>query len=144
MNFTKFLIESDLNDIKNTLSKVPAKHAALLKGYKFIFEKGNCLRGDSEHIGCIDEKKKTVTIAAPWNYGREFTLLHELAHAVWKYFVNEDQQKEWSKIVKKTNLAKKDTQNIEELMCHAYANFYCKNNINKYYYTSWEKFIKNL
>jgi hypothetical protein len=142
MNFTQFLIESDLNDVKNTLAKVPKKHAALLKGYKFIFEKGNSLKGDSEHIGCIDEKKKTVTIAAPWNYGREFTLLHELAHAVWKYFVSEEKRKEWMQIIKKTK--NKQNQGGEELFSMSYACTYAKHKIEIHNHPEWEKFIKNL
>jgi len=145
MTFKQFLTESEdsyKSEIKQTISKLPAKHAALIKGFKFNFKGGNTLPNDNEHVGCIDTKAKTVTIASPWNYGREFTLLHELAHLVWATLEKPIQDK-WAKVVKKT---KEDhqNQNPEELFCHAYANTYAKNKIVIHDHEQWEKFIKGL
>lgn len=142
MNFKEFLIESDQTDVKKTLGKLPRKHRDLFNGYKFVFQGGNGLKGDPEHVGFIDEKKKIVTIAAPYNYGREFTILHEVGHAVWKYFVDEEMKKQWSEIVKRTK--NKQNQGIEELFCMAYANTYAKNKIVIHDHPEWDKFIKNL
>jgi hypothetical protein len=142
MNFKSFLIESYMSDVRKTLGKLPKKHSALLKGYKFKFEDGNELKGDGEHIGFIDEDKKLVTIASPWNYGREFTLLHEIGHAVWKYFVNDKLRKKWTSIVEKTK--HKQSQGAEELFSMAYASAYVKNKIEIHCHPEWESFIKNL
>ena len=141
MNFKEFLIESEMTDVRKTLGKIPKVHKALLHGYKYKFEKGNTLDGD--HVGEIDEKNKTVSLAAPWNYGREFTFLHELAHAVWKNYCSAQLRKEWSKIVKDTK-APHQHQGDEELFCMAYATTYAKNKIVIHSHPEWEKFIKRL
>ena len=142
MNFKRFLIESHMSDVRKTLGKLPKKHSALLKGYKFKFENGNELKGDNEHIGFIDEDNKVVTISAPYNYGREFTLLHEIGHAVWKYFVIENLRKKWISIVEKTK--HKQSQGAEELFSMAYANAYVKNKIEIHFHPEWETFIRKL
>jgi len=144
MNFKEFIIESYVSDIKKTLAKLPKKHAIIFRGYKYKFEGGNELKGDSKHIGFIDEEKKTVTIAAPYNYGREFTFLHEVGHAVWKYLVDDKKQEQWAKIVKKTNLKKEDKQPVEELFCMAYGATYAKRPPADYAYDEWIKFVKNI
>jgi hypothetical protein len=111
----------------------------LIKDYKFKFQSGNGLDGDPDHIGSIDEKNKKITIASPWNYGREYALLHEIGHLIWKYLVSEKSKDKWSKIVKNTK--NKQNQGIEELFCMAYANTYAKNKIEIHNHTKWEKFI---
>lgn len=136
MKFKEYSEMSDncKKDIEKTLKKVPREHAKLIKDYKIIFEPLNALKNDKNHIGLIDEKNKTITIAAPWNYSREFTLLHELGHAVWKYFVTDQNKEKWKillKDVKEKN--KKDlNQNEEEIFCMIYAQIYAKNKLEKY------------
>jgi hypothetical protein len=144
MNFKIFLENSEnySADVKETFKKLPRKHFSLIKDYKVEFEPNNTLEGDSGHIGFIDEEKKQIKIAAPWNYGREFTLLHEVGHAVWKYLVNQKKRKEWNEIVKQTK--DKQKQNDEELFCMAYANYYAKHKIEIHNHENWNKFIKNI
>src|SRR5581483_5670351 len=101
--FRRFFEVSELQkNLRDTMNKVPASHRKLIRGYSFHWQAGNTLKGDDEHVGIIDPKKKSVTIAAPWNYGREFTLLHELGHLVWAFFVNKKLRDEWAGIVKQT------------------------------------------
>jgi len=137
-----FLHENHNNDIEKTLNKLPKKHLKLIKKYKFEFQPNNTLKGDSDHIGFIDEEKGKIKIAAPWNYGREFTLLHEIGHAIWKYLVSKQKRKEWSKIIKKTK--NKQKQNDEELFCMAYANYYSKHKIEIHNHDSWNNFIEKV
>lgn len=141
MEFRLFIEQSEsyMTDVRKTLRKLPKKHRALIRGYKFKFEPDNTLKNDSEHIGFIDEEKKVIRIASPWNYGREYTLLHEIGHAVWKYVMNEKLKKKWGKIVKTTK--DKQNQGIEELFSMAYANCYAKNKIEIHSHKKWEKFI---
>ena len=148
MNF-KFFLESDQSykkDTKSTLNKIPKKHSGLIKDYKIIFEPDNTLKNDEDHIGFIDEEKKTITIASPWHYGREYTLLHEIAHAVWKYLINEKMRNEWSKAVKKEKKIDKEglDQNVEELFCMTYAQYYCKNKMLKFEHPNLIKFIDKI
>jgi hypothetical protein len=148
MRFSEYLnehSESD-KDVKRTLGKLPSKHAGLVRGYKVVFQPSNSLKGDEKHIGVIDEKKKTITISSPWHYGREYTFLHEVGHAVWKYLVDEDKKAEWKKIlgvVKKNN--KKDlNQNDEEIFCMTYAQYYSKNKMKKYDHDRLVDFVSKL
>lgn len=129
-------------DVRKTLKKVPVKHRNLIKGYSFHWEPGNTLKRDKDHIGIINPMRKTVTIAAPWNYGREFTLLHELGHKVWEFLTTPELRKKWSDIVQHTKHKMK--QNEEELFCMAYANHYAKNKISIHDHPEWDKFIKSL
>jgi Zn-dependent peptidase ImmA (M78 family) len=141
MNFKIFLENTEISsDIKKTLSKLPKNHYNLIKDYKIEFQPNNTLQGDSGYIGFIDEEKKKIVIASPWNYGKEFTLLHEIGHAVWKYIVNKEDKKEWKEIAKNTK--QKQKQNNEELFCMAYANYYAKNKIEIHNHEKWNKFIK--
>ena len=127
-------------DINDTLKKIPKVHAALVKGYKYKFEPNNTLDGD--HVGEIDSSKKTIRVAAPWNYGRQYAFLHEIAHQVWDNIVDDDRKKTWQGIVKKTK--HKQNQSAEELFCMAYADFYAKNKIEIHLHPTWAKFIKSL
>ena len=142
MEFRQF-IENYEQDIKETLSKLPKKHQNLVRGYKFKFQPGNTLKGDNDHIGVTDEEKKAITIAAPWNYGREFTFLHEVGHKIWEG-LSPEQQNKWTDIVKKTKMKKQDRQNAEELFSMSYANHYAKHKHVMFTYPEWEKFIKSI
>jgi len=143
MNFKEFLEQADSHekDVKKSLAKLPKKHAGLVKGYKFKFISANTLK-DGENIGFIDEEKKTITIAAPWNYGREFTFLHEVGHAVWKYLVDAKQKKEWVGIVKNTK--NKQDQNTEELWCMSYANHFANHKDVIHNHKTWDDFVKKI
>jgi hypothetical protein len=142
MEFKQF-IESQESDIEATLAKIPKKHKALVKGYKFKFQDGNTLKGDDGHVGVTDKDKKTITICAPYFYGRENVILHEIAHQIWEK-LSEKQHKKWAKIAKSTNMKKQDRQNPEELFCMAYSNEYAKHKHVVFDYPEWSKFIKSL
>lgn len=148
MRFKQYIFKSKEaeKDIRKTLGRIPEEHAALVKGYKFVFHSSNCLRGDGEHVGLIDEKNKTIKIASPWNFGREYTLLHEVGHAVWKYIVSEEKKDKWNAILKQTKKKnKKDlNQNYEEIFCMIYAQTYAKNKLKKYDHEDLVSFIKEL
>ena len=141
MNFKQFFHETSEydQDLKDTLSKLPAAHRKFVKGYDFDFQSTNTLKNDKGHIGIIDPKKNKITVSAPWNYGREFALLHEIAHLIWE-LLDKDTQKEWSAIVKRTK--EKQNQSAEELFCMAYANTYANNKITIHDHPEWERFIK--
>ncbi len=140
MNFRQFFLEAEEEE-KNVvamLKKLPKQHKALVKGFKFRYVPGNTLKGDEEHIGVIDKDK--ITVASPWNYGREFTTLHEIAHMVWEKLMTPELKKAWSKVVKRN--PRRQKQNDEELFCMAYACTYAKHKILVHYCPAWEDFIK--
>lgn len=148
-SFKKFLLnelsyQKNESDVKKTLKKIPQKHKSLLKQYKLDFQDGSTLKGDGDHVGSLDMHNKKIAIAAPWNYGREWTILHEIGHLVYDEFVAKDKKlkNKWKEIVKRTE--GKAKQNAEELFCHAYANTYSQNKIEKHNHAEWDKFIKNL
>lgn len=148
MEFKQYLNEAieHEKDVRKTLRGLPKSHSKLVKGYKFVFQPSSCLKGDDKHIGLIDEKNKTITIAAPWNYGREYTLLHEVGHAVWKYLVDDKKKADWKNLlepVKKNN--KKDLdQGDEEIFCMIYAQVYAKNKMKKYDHDELVRFVKEI
>lgn len=147
MEFKIFLENSEnTKNIKDTLKNIPKKHASLIGGYTIIFEPDNTLKKDKNHIGFIDEEKKTIKIAAPWNYGRQYTFLHEIAHAVWKYLVSEKKKKEWKDLVEKAKLNKKQglDQNDEEIFCMIYAQNYAKNKMSKFEHPELQNFVKSI
>ena len=155
MNFNQFLFEAEEEEknIQAMLKKLPKKHAALMKGFKFKYVPGNTLKGDNAHIGLI--KGKTVTVAGPWNYGREFTTLHEVAHMVFEKLVTPQIKKKWEALLKETKPKhikelkskgmKTDAldQGAEELFCMAYAATYAKHPTVIYHCSEWVDFIKN-
>lgn len=110
-----------------------------------MFEPGNTLKGDDGHVGMIVNKpKKLVRIAAPWNYGREFTVLHEIAHLVYEVYVrNTPFEKAWEKLSLSTPNRKMD-EPPEELFCHAYACYFAKNKIEIHHHPAWDRFIKKV
>ena len=138
LNFKLFLeqkmSEEDKN-VKDTLGNIPDSHRALVSGYKFNLQNGNTLDGDDKHVGFLDDKQKTIAVAAPWNYGREFTFLHEIAHRVWDQLLSKTERDQWQQIC---------PEDSEEKFCMAYANFYVKNPIAKYNKSKWKKFIQGI
>lgn len=140
VKFREFIENEDnLPDVKKTLQRLPARHRKLAKKFKFIFQPGNALRGDNKHVGVIDDSKMTITIAAPWLFPREFTLLHEIGHLIWKKCVDEKMREKWGKVLKATKGKKEDTE--EELFCHAYAAAYSSYPPEAYRHNSWVRFI---
>ena len=141
MDFRSFINEANQNtaDVHKLLGTLPKKHADLIRGYTFTFEPDNALKGDHEHVGVIDDKKRTVRIAGSWNYGRSFVVLHELAHLIWKT-LNKDKRHQWNKLAKGHHL----DDSIEEVFCHAYAATYCGNPPAKFDFKEWKNFIKQL
>lgn len=146
MRFRDYL-ESDAGmgeekqDILRTLSKLPPSHRELIRGFSWKFQGGNTLAGDDQHVGYMDDYEKKIAVAAPWNYGREFTILHEIAHTVWER-VPDQLKQQWAAIVQRTK--HKQQQSPEELFCMAYANFYAKNKIVIHDHPEWNEFIRNL
>lgn len=141
MDFKQFL-ESDNPDLDKTLHKLPKKVQDLLKKYKFKFVGENSLKNDKAHVGLLDPDKKTITVAAPWNYGREMALLHEIGHLVWTELLNKKDQSNWADIIKNTK--QKQDQKPEELFCFAFANHFVHMKVEIHTHPSWEKFIKKL
>lgn len=144
--FREFLQQQDgmaeeREDIRRTLAKLPASHANLVRGFSWKFHAGNTLNGDSKHVGYMDDQDKEIAVAAPWNYGREFTLLHEIGHRVWER-LPPDLQKQWHYIV--ANTKNKQEQEPEELFCMAYANHYVKNRVVIHDHPEWHRFIEGL
>jgi hypothetical protein len=146
MKFKQYISKQEQKDIQSTLEKIPRSHADLVKGYEISFQPSNCLKGDKGHIGFIDEEKKKIVISSPWNYGREYTLLHEVGHAVWKRYMDETKKSEWKKILGRVRLKnKKDfDQNDEEIFCMCYAQHYAKNKLCKYDHKELDKFISRI
>jgi hypothetical protein len=142
-----------MGDVKEAVLKIPKSHQKLIQDYKIKPESGSTLSNDGKHVGEIDEKKKHIKVAAPWNYSREFTFLHELAHAVYKYMMTPALKKEWKKLIESTKQEhKKDQkddakdsldQNPEELFCHVYAAVYSKHPPTTYAHDAWNNFVKN-
>jgi len=131
-------------DVRKTIKKLPKSHQKLVKSYKFKFQKNNTLNGDHDHIGENDEDKKIITVCAPWNYGREFTLLHEIGHLVWTHFMTDALKDQWKKAYEEAEMLKKDRQNPEEIFCHAYAATFSQRPPMAYYKPKWVKLIKTI
>lgn len=146
MRFKQYFILEDTcqRDARKTLKKIPASHANLVKRYKIIFQPESTLKGDKDHIGFIDEENKTITISAPWYHSREYTLLHEVGHAVWKFLVKN--KAEWKKILNKERKKNKEhlDQDDEEIFCMTYAQYYAKNKLEKYDRPELIEFIKQI
>jgi hypothetical protein len=150
MNFIQYFNEAEEEEknVLATIKKLPKKHQKLLKGYKFKYTPKNTLKGDDQHIGYIYKDK--IVVAAPWNYSREFTTLHEIAHLVYEYIITSELKKEWSNLLKKTkkeqienNPSKKNAldQSDEEIFCMAYAATYAKHPPATYLNKKWQNFI---
>ena len=146
MKFRQYISEEEEKDIRSTLEKIPKKHSNLVKDYEISFHSSNTLKGDKKHVGFIDEDKKKIVVSSPWNYGREYTLLHEIGHAVWKYLVDDEKKSEWKKtlgVVRSKN--KKDlSQDDEEIFCMSYAQYYAKNKLCKYDHKKLNDFVAKI
>lgn len=127
-------------NIKKTLNKLPKKHSGLIKGYKIKWQCDNVLDGDDEHVGIINPNDRTITVAAPYSFGREFTFLHEIGHLVFNKFCSTKWKEKWAKIVKKNPNRQK--QNDEELWCMCYANHFVKHKIVVHTHPAWEAYMK--
>lgn len=154
-NFKKFFTESEEADnVKEMIKRLPKGHQSLLNGYKFKYTCGNTLTGDNGHIGLI--KNTNITVAAPWNYSRNFGTLHEVGHLIWQEKMTPKLKKEWSDLVKKTMKDQKEyckkhnqktdalDQGDEELFCMSYAQYYASTGVIKYENKEWKEFIKNI
>lgn len=133
--------EEQEKNVAKTLAKLPDSHKKWIKQYKIIWQCDNTLKGDDDHVGVIDPKNKSITIAAPWRYSRQFTFLHEIAHKVFEKFMTEEMFEKWKNIVKNTK--NKMNQNAEELFCMAYANHFSDHQVVKHDHPEWQKFIKD-
>jgi len=153
MNFKLFLESEEQKNVEKLISSLPKGHRELLNGYKFKYTGGNTLDGDNDHIGYIF--KDRIVVAAPWNYSRAFTTLHEIAHLVWEYLMTKDLRNRWSELVNKTKQAQIDKfsnkeqkhalrQNAEEIFCMSYASAYCTHSPIIWVNEEWIKFIKTL
>jgi hypothetical protein len=150
-NFKTFLENEEKENVKDMISRLPKKHQKLLDGYKIKFTPGNTLHGDDEHIGYIHKNK--IVVAAPWNYGRCFTFLHEVAHLFYEKLMTPNLKKEWSKLVKSTVENQKNklpekchsalNQGAEEIFCMVYASTYSKHPPVTYLNKDWQHFIQN-
>lgn len=144
LTFRTFIENEEEKNLSQMLGKLPATHRELVKGYDFKFHPGNTLDGDDQHVGYMDEKGKEIAVAAPWNYGREFTILHEIGHRVWERLPDQIKQA-WAKIVEQTKRPKKEQhQSAEELFSMAYAATYTKHPPITFAIQTWIQFIKNL
>jgi hypothetical protein len=139
--FKDFVTEDE--DVEKTLSKLPRHHQELVKGFKFLFEPHNTLKGDDGHVGVItNSPRKIIRVAAPWRYSREFTVIHEVAHLVYEMFVKGSQtEKDWEKLSLSTKNRKKD-ESAEELFCHGYAAMFAQFPPEIHYHQEWIKFMK--
>lgn len=146
VRFKKYLESEEKKDIKRTLEKIPEKHSLLVRDYEIVFQPNNTLKGDKGHIGLIDEKKKRMTIASPWNYPREYTLLHEIGHAVWKFILDKQHKNRWKALLKaeRTKNKKNLCQDDEEIFCMIYAQVYAKNKMQKFENKVLEGFIRKI
>lgn len=151
MSFKTFLESEERNNVLKMLDGIPARHRKLLDGYKFKYTPGNTLKGDNQHIGYIHHDK--IVVAAPWNYSRMFTTLHEVAHLVYEYLMTKELRKEWAALIDKTKeaqIAKFDKpeqkkalrQSDEEIFSMAYAACYSNHPPIIWVNDEWNKFIK--
>lgn len=143
LEFKQFLFEQTKeqeDNIKETLRKLPKAYQKLIGHFKIKWGCDNVLNGDDGHIGIINPKNNTITIAAPWNYGREFTFLHEIGHKIWEAFMTKEFLAEWEKVLKMNKNRMK--QNAEELWCMNFANHFAKNKVVVHSHPAWENYMK--
>lgn len=145
-NFKSYLKKQE-EDVDKAIKRLPKKHQQLLQGYTVYFQDGNTLKGDNEHIGVVDTEKKTINLAAPLRFSREFVLYHETAHLVWAaYIKGTPLEQEWNSLVKKykTKGITKRKENTEEVFAHTYANSFCTYKNLLFNVKPLENFIKKL
>ena len=141
-SFIQF-VEQKSEEEKNlqaTIGKLPKRHKELLRNFTIKLTCKITLNGDKNHIGFIN--KFDIEVAAPWNYGREFTFLHEAGHLIWEKIITNKQKNEWKRLA---HLYKgKPKMNLEELFCMHYASAYAKHHIETYNNPKLVNFIKSL
>ena len=141
-NFKQYM--KDNADIEKSLAKLPKAHRKLLYGFHIKLEPGNTLPGDDGHVGVImTSPRKQIKVASPWNYPREFALLHEIGHLVWAVIMTPKLKKEWSGVCK-LHSGRKKNESDEENFCHAYSARYVKNPPVVHHHEAWRKFIEDL
>ena len=144
MNFKTFFEQEDSKSIKRTVGKLPAGHQKLLDKFKFRYTSDNTLDNDHGHVGII--QGKNIEVSAPWNYGREWVTLHEIAHRIWEKKMTKELRKEWSPLAKKIKNKNKDNKSLqqhdEELFAMAYAAAYAKHPVVTFHHKEWIRFIK--
>jgi len=127
-------------NLQKTIAKLPDKYQKLLKKFNIKLTCKNTLNNDREHIGFIN--KLDIEVAAPWNYGREFTFLHEVAHLVWEKLITKQQKRKWKELA--PLYKNKPKMNEEELFCMFFASAYANHHIETYSQPKLVNFIKNL
>jgi hypothetical protein len=139
-NFKQYM--KDNSDIEKSLAKLPEAHRKLVDGFHIKLEPGNTLRGDNGHVGVImTNPKRQIKVASPWNYPREFALLHEVGHLVFEKWVRGTKlEKEWKKICKLNPNRKKD-ESDEENWCHSYSNHFVKHKVITHTHPEWEAYF---
>lgn len=131
-------------DVHKTLDRIPGAHRRLVQGYTISFQGGNTLQGDGEHVGVIQTHPEPhITIAAPWRYSRELTVLHEVGHLVWAQ-LPQDKKREWEDLVRSTPMKDGTRQPAEELFSMAYGAAYSKHPPVTYYKREWVRFIRSV
>jgi hypothetical protein len=146
MSFKEFFesqTSEEERNIKETLRRIPAAHRRLIASYRYELETGNTLDHDNQHVGQIDDKKKIITLAAPWLHSRELTFLHEVAHKVWTAILTEEQKKSWRELLKKHPYPDRK-ESTEEAWCMAYASTYAKHPPAIYLCDDWQRFVKRV
>ena len=132
-SFKVFLKDNEDKRLKILLDKIPASHKSILKDVSIEFQNSHTLKGSKKYVGMVDDKE--FKIAAPWHYGREFVILHEIAHLVYEYLLTDEEKKKWKSISPKDSV---------ESFCHAYANFYSKHKIKSLDKKEHKDFISKL
>lgn len=135
--------DEEKRDVAKLLAKIPKHHAALVNGFHWKFQAGNTLHGDDQHVGYMDPEDKTICVAAPWNYARDFTVLHEIAHRVWEKYMAPypERIQKWQHIV--DNTKNRQQQSAEELFSMGYAATYATHPPIIHYHSEWVEFMKN-
>lgn len=127
-------------NLQKTIAKLPEKYQKLLKNFNIKLTCKNTLNNDKNHIGVIH--KFDIEVAAPWNYGREFTFLHEVAHLIWEKLIKKNQKKEWKKLARLYK--SKPKMNDEELFCMFFASTYANHPVETYNQPKLVSFVKKL
>ena len=133
--------EEDVN-LQDTLRRLPAAHRAMALRYRYRLQPGNTLRGDDDNVGELDPRNKVVTVAGPWRYGREFTVLHEIGHLVWER-LRPEQKKHWQALAA-PHLKKLGQNSAEEAFAMLYAQAYAANKLVRYDVRDLVAFVKRL
>jgi len=144
MDFKNFIeVAENEKDVRETLKKLPSKFRRLVNGYKFKFQANNTLKGDGQHVGIVDLDKKIMTVCAPYNFGREHTILHEIGHLVWDV-LDKKQKNKWQQIFVKHPNQDGQKQDAEEYFAHAFAATYANYVVSNFNIPQWHSFIKSL